>query len=72
MKPITIDDLAKMCKKQQMLGNGKKFVLMSSDDECNEYHPAWSGLEMGSKLEEYIDPYQVRGGVELKECVILT
>ena len=54
MKPITIDQLAVFVKKQQQLGNGSKFVLMSSDDECNEYHPA------------------VRGGVELKDCVILT
>jgi hypothetical protein len=72
MNPITIDQLAKFVKKQQQLGNGSKFVLMSSDDECNEYHPAWEGLDAGSKYVDYIEPYQVRGGVELKDCVILT
>jgi hypothetical protein len=35
MNGITIDQLAKMCKKQQALGNGKKMILISSDDECN-------------------------------------
>ena len=61
MKGITIDQLAEMCKKQQALGNGKKVVLMSSDDECNEYHQAWTGLSDGSESAEYIDSYQMRG-----------
>ena len=63
MKPITIDQLAVFVKKQQQLGNGSKFVLMSSDDECNEYHPAWTGMDAGSKYLKIIDPYQVRGCV---------
>ena len=59
MKGITIDQLAAMCKKQQALGNGKKYVVMSSDDECNEYHQAWSGLTDGSKLVDVVDDMQM-------------
>ena len=29
MKGITINDLAVMCRQQQQLGNGEKYVLMS-------------------------------------------
>ena len=71
MKPITINQLAKFVKEQQKLGNGEKYLLMSSDDECNQYHPAWEGLDDGSKYVDIIDSYQVRGGVKLEECVIL-
>lgn len=71
MTPITINQLAAFVKKQQQLGNGNKFLLMSSDDECNEYHPAWEGMDDGAKYVDVIDSYQVRGGVNLKDCVIL-
>lgn len=73
MVGITVDDLAKMCLKQQQLGNGGKFILMSSDDECNEYHQAWSGLIDGRKLAQYIEPYQIRSAAvnDLSEVVIL-
>ena len=74
MKGITIDQLAEMCKKQQALGNGKKMVLMSSDDECNEYHQAWNGLEDGGILGDYIDESQLRGCLSenLGDYVLLT
>ena len=74
MNPITIDQLAKFVKKQQQLGNGSKFVLMSSDDECNEYHQAWEGLTLGSELKGVIDQYQIRSCAveDLSDCVVLT
>jgi hypothetical protein len=55
-------------------GYGSKAVLMSSDDECNEYHQAWEGLIPGSELKGVIDQYQIRScGVEdLSDCVVLT
>ena len=61
MKGITIDELAQMCLKLSAQGKGKKMVLMSSDDECNEYHQAWTGLSDGTESAEYIDSYQMRG-----------
>jgi hypothetical protein len=74
MNGITIDQLAKMCKKQQALGNGKKMILISSDDECNEYHQAWEGLEDGAILGDYIDESQLAGCLSdnIGDYVILT
>ena len=75
MNGITIDQLAAMCAKQSALGNGKKMVLMSSDDECNEYHQAWNGLEDASLLGDgVIDDYQLVGCIskDLNDYVILT
>ena len=75
MNGITIDQLAEMCKKQQALGNGKKMILMSSDDECNEYHQAWNGLEDGEILGDgVIDSYQMRGCVsdDVSNYVVLS
>ena len=75
MQGITIDQLAAMCAKQSALGNGKKMVLMSSDDECNEYHQAWNGLEDPSTLGEgVIDEYQLSGCISknLSDYVLLT
>ena len=50
MKGITIDELAEMCKQQQAQGNGKKMILMSSDDEGNDYHHVWQGFIDGKEL----------------------
>jgi hypothetical protein len=74
MKGITINQLAEMCKEQQQLGNGEKYLLMSSDDECNEYHQAWSGLVEGSEVAWYINSYQIRSSLinDLSQVVILT
>lgn len=58
-KGITIDQLAKMCAEQQKLGNGGKMVLMTSDDEGNEYHHAWEGLQPGSELAGFVCGYQM-------------
>lgn len=38
MKSFTINDLKKEIDRQIRLGNGKKRILISSDDEGNEYH----------------------------------
>ena len=74
MQGITIDQLAAMCKKQQSLGNGSKLVLMSSDDECNDYHQAWNGLTSGKKMKGCIDEWQLCGCVshDVNDYVILT
>ena len=41
---ITIDQLAEMCHRAQAVGLGSKMVLMSSDDEGNEYHELFFGF----------------------------
>ena len=74
MNGITVDQLAQMCLKMSAQGKGNKMVLMSSDDECNEYHQAWSGLVEGSEVAKYIESYQIRSSLvnDLSEVVILT
>ena len=74
MKYVTVDQLAQMCLRMSAQGHGSKAVLMSSDDECNEYHQAWEGLHRGEDLKSVIEPYQIRScGVEdLSDCVVLT
>lgn len=59
MEGITIDQLAAMCLKMSAAGLGKKKVVMSSDDEGNEYHQAWEGLQDGSELTDFICDYQM-------------
>lgn len=71
MKAITIDKLATLCKQQQKLGNGKKMILLSSDDEGNEYHEMFFGFTDGDEAAKYIDDYQLPRGVDLKDYVIL-
>ena len=41
MKPLTIKDLYKECKKQIDNGNGDKVIMISNDDEGNGYHYLW-------------------------------
>ena len=59
-KPITIEQLQKLCDKQTKAGNGKKAVVISSDDEGNEFHPLYFGFTpkeeifTGSKYEPWL------------------
>lgn len=71
---ITIDQLAEMCKKAQAAGLGSKMVLMSSDDEGNEYHQAWEGLNDGKEYAPFVSDYQLRGCISnnIKDYVVLT
>lgn len=41
MKPITVKELYKECKKQIDKGNGDKVIMLSNDDEGNGYHYMW-------------------------------
>ena len=71
---ITVDQLAEMCKKAQAAGLGSRMVLMSSDDEGNEYHQAWEGLHDGGEMTDYIESYQMRGCLsdDVGDYVVLT
>ena len=74
MKGITVDQLAQMCLKMSAQGKGNKMVLMSSDDECNEYHQVWTGLCDGSEVADYVEAYQLMHccSQDVSEYVILT
>jgi hypothetical protein len=40
-KPLTIKQLYNECKAQMLRGNGDKVIMISSDDEGNNYHYLW-------------------------------
>ena len=60
MRAITINELYDICGTQKKKGNGNKKILISSDDEGNEYHELFYGF-----LEDLkdIDNYQLPFGV---------
>jgi hypothetical protein len=73
-KGITVDQLAKMCAKLQKQGLGGREIIMSSDDEGNEYHQAWEGLHDGSEFVDYVDGYQLVNCIsqDISDYVVLT
>ena len=72
-KPMTVKDLYEECKKVYEAGYGDKKVLISSDDEGNDFHYIW--------FDFTVDEESVRGCIEtscakgddldLENCVIL-
>ena len=43
-KVITIDELYSILRTERIKGNGGKKILISSDDEGNEFHPLFFGV----------------------------
>lgn len=41
MNALTVRELLKACQEQVSMGNGDKIVLLSSDDEGNEFHTCY-------------------------------
>ena len=37
MKYITVNELWKACVEERKKGNGKKIILVATDEECNSY-----------------------------------
>lgn len=59
MKTITVEQLEAACREQITRGNGKKKILISSDDEGNEFHELFNTFN-----EEFTpDSYQLPFGV---------
>ena len=44
MKVVTVEQLALACNNLVKGGKGKKKIVLSSDDECNEYHELFYGF----------------------------
>lgn len=64
MKPITVEQLKKLCESEIKKGNGKKVIMISEDDEGNGYHYLWyqfsspedaglSKIEVCEEIAEY-------------------
>ena len=58
MKPITVKELYKECKKQIDKGNGDKCIMLSNDDEGNGYHYMWY---LFTTIEEMEAPEEIGG-----------
>ncbi len=59
MKAITVEQLFAECVKQIKAGNGKRRILISTDDEGNGYHElffGFSGTDF-SDMEDYELPF---------------
>lgn len=41
---LTVEDLLRLCRQQCANGNGKKTVLISTDDEGNGFHTLYYGF----------------------------
>jgi len=58
---ITIDELWALCVAERKKGNGKKKILISSDDEGNSYHQLFFGFtpttEEGSVITYFDQAY---------------
>jgi hypothetical protein len=70
-KVITIDELYSILRTERIKGNGSKKIMMSSDDEGNEFHPMYFGIteitdDFSSTWFRDIPFDQAK-----KECVIL-
>ena len=55
MKPLTVKELYKECTKQIKAGNGNKVIMISSDDEGNNYHYLWYSFTTIKQIEEPIE-----------------
>ena len=49
-KPITVNQLLELCKKEIIKGNGNKFIMISQDDEGNGYHYLWYPFSDGNNV----------------------
>ena len=70
---ITVSQLLQECIKQIQKGNGKKHILISSDDEGNEYHELFFSFspDLKGKDIEYGLPYGVSIESFDKEYIVL-
>ena len=76
-KVLTVDDLYKICQSERKRGNGKKKIMISSDDEGNSYHDLFFGFTptIDDKGEPFFSnsgrlPYGVDES-EIKDYIIL-
>lgn len=73
MKGMTVNDLLRCCKQQVALGNGEKKIMISSDDEGNQYHELFyqfTTIEQFGEIRDYQLPYGVNAE-NINEYVIL-
>lgn len=65
-KPITVEQLKRMCEEQIRKGNGNNVIMLSGDDEGNSYHYLWYAFTTVKEMEK---PIKI-GDKEYKEDFI--
>lgn len=58
MKALTVRDLYYECVRELRKGNGDKTIMISTDDEGNNYHYLWYSF---LPVEEYEKPMEYNG-----------
>lgn len=69
----TVNSLIKALLKQQEKGNGNKYVVVSSDDEGNDYRCLLEQdiLDNIDDIEDYVDADEASIYVDLNDCIVL-
>lgn len=67
--PLTVEQLFAYCAQQVKLGNGKKYVLLTDDEEGNGYHECYYQFSDASDLEGC--GCNVPFDLDLRKCVTL-
>ena len=68
---ITVSQLLQECIKQIQKGNGRKHIIISSDDEGNEYHELFFSFSPDLKGKDIELPYGVTPESFDKEYIVL-
>ena len=51
-KPLTIKDLKALCEQEIQKGHGDYSIMLSSDDEGNDFHYCWYAFTTADELTE--------------------
>ena len=68
---ITVNKLAALCLEQIKSGNGDKKILLSSDDEGNEYHEMFFGFTPQEEIFGGHFPPMARNTDPIEEYIVL-
>lgn len=68
---ITVKALAALCLEQVRKGNGDKKILLSADDEGNEYHEMFFGFTPQEEIFGGHFPPMARNTDPIEEYIVL-
>ena len=72
MEGIKVSTLYELCKELIKNGHGNKTIMISSDDEGNEYHTLYYGFDADPETIKQLNEFGMfHDRVNLKDIVIL-